>query len=273
MKEPSQLSEEHLFELLINKVKMREKKEAAELKGKMHMESLVMYLTEENKNLKEDLKIRTADLQRRGTELNSLRSQMQTWKSKLTKFRGYLNEFGADYKVLRGEAIQLKASRTHLDREKKEIEGTIASANKHISQVSNLLSERRSHVSKTVHATELLKQFLTSTEDRMKVVQDQLFHERKRSSTLESYIQQQTLAQGIRLSLIVSNQVSIMTALDSRFVKIGSQLESIKSNVQSIIDNALDQCLLSLKQLDKNHSAGMIDVRRVEEFIKEFTAR
>ncbi|KAI9039993.1 uncharacterized protein KD926_008684 [Aspergillus affinis] len=270
LKGHSQLSEEHLFQLLINKVKMREEGDIAASKVKEQMQIHVMELTEENKCLREDLGACQTHLQRREADLKSHMLRMETWKTKLTNFRGFLNEFGADYKVLRGEAIQLKVSRTHLDKEKKEIEASLVGAKEHISQVSNLLDERRSRLSETVHTTELLKQSLTDTEVRVKLFQDQLTHERKRSSALESYIRQQTSVQSKKLGLVVSNQVAIMTTLVSKFQIIGSQLESIKF---PIFGNALDECLVSLKQLNESHSAGIIDVRRVEEVIKEFTVR
>ncbi|KAH8427934.1 uncharacterized protein LDX57_005637 [Aspergillus melleus] len=252
---------------------MREEGEIAASRVKEQMQIHVMELTEENKCLREDLEACQTHLHRREAELNTNKLRMETWKAKLTNFRGFLNEFGTDYKVLRREAIQLRLTKTHLDKEKKEIEASIAGAQEHIVQVSNLLDERRSRLSETVHTTEPLRQSLADTENRVKVFQDQLAHERKRSSALESYIRQQTSAQGKRLGLVVSNQVAIMTTLESKFQNIGSQLESIASNTHSIFGTALDECLVSLKQLNESHSAGMIDVRRAEEVIREFTMR
>lgn len=273
LKDNSQLSEEHLFQLLINKVKVREENELAASKIREQMQLLVTELAEENDFLRENLDACKTNLHRREAELNSQRLRMETWKANLTKFRGFLNEFGADFRVLRGEAIQLKATRTYLDKEKKEIEGSIACAKEHISQISGRLDEGRSGLSEMVRTTNLLQQNLTNNEERERISQEQLIHERRRSSALESYIQQQTSAQSKRLGLVVSNQLAIMTTLDSSFHKVGSQLDSIHSSTQAIIGNALDKCLVSLNKLNESHFAGLIDVQRVEEFTKEFTAR
>ncbi|KAA8644535.1 uncharacterized protein ATNIH1004_008739 [Aspergillus tanneri] len=246
---------------------MREENEAAAFKMREQMQAVVKALAEENKALKEDLVVSNAELQRRTSELRAYKIQMEAWKAKLPKFRDFLNELGSDYKVLRGESVQLKATRTSLDRERKDIEENITSARELLRQVTSLVGERRSRLSETVHSTDLLKQNLKNTEEKVKLVREQLSDEKKRTAALETYIREQTSVHGEKLCLIRSDQAGMIEKLDSRFQSMSSQLGSFQSSTESIFGSALDECRVSLKLIDEKHSAGQTDVRRVEEII------
>ncbi|THC93630.1 hypothetical protein EYZ11_006880 [Aspergillus tanneri] len=224
---------------------MREENEAAAFKMREQMQAVVKALAEENKALKEDLVVSNAELQRRTSELRAYKIQMEAWKAKLPKFRDFLNELG----------------------ERKDIEENITSARELLRQVTSLVGERRSRLSETVHSTDLLKQNLKNTEEKVKLVREQLSDEKKRTAALETYIREQTSVHGEKLCLIRSDQAGMIEKLDSRFQSMSSQLGSFQSSTESIFGSALDECRVSLKLIDEKHSAGQTDVRRVEEII------
>ncbi|KAL4920828.1 hypothetical protein BDW62DRAFT_164706 [Aspergillus aurantiobrunneus] len=112
-----QVPEEVLFQQLIGRLRAREESEAVASNLQKEMEANMTALREENNVLKEELQLMGRKLQKRTTEARAYKLQTDSWKSKLAKVKIFLNELGAGYQNLRGEAIHFKATRKSLDKE------------------------------------------------------------------------------------------------------------------------------------------------------------
>ncbi|KAI9925230.1 hypothetical protein MW887_006150 [Aspergillus wentii] len=269
----SQLSEDNLFQMLIGRIRQREENEIAAASLREQMETTVLELTEENKALKEQLEMFGAQLQKRTSDCRAYRAQMDSWKTKLGKFKRFLNSLGNDYQTLRGEAIQFKARRASLEEEKGGIKRTISDLKVRISQIADTMSQKRNHLRESANIVGSLEQALKGAEDKVQLIQNHLSDEKRKSAILESYIQSHSRTQTKQLGLIKTDQLEIMSKLESAFQSISEQWESSQTNIQSMLSPALNECLSSVKELNERYSMNKTDTQLVSDAFHWFMTR
>ncbi|GAQ44547.1 unnamed protein product [Aspergillus niger] len=267
------LSEEDLFQLLINRIRDREKSAMVASKIKQQMEAKITKVAEENNMLKGQLEESCQQIQRQSSQLQAYKSRMETWRSKFAKFRSFLNDFGCDFQNLRGEAIQLRGTRKELLVERNEISTSIKEAKAQLANASTNAEHKRGEHLKVESQNDLLKQSLKDAEERSNYFLTQLSDEKKRSSLLEVYIQNCSRAQSNQLDKIMSHQREIRGGFDASLKSLGDRhVASIKS-LQEGLSGDFSGCLASLGELREGISSGKADVAACTDIIHAFSAR
>ena len=269
----SQLTEDDLFQLLVGRIRQREEDSVAAANLHKQLETTVAQLAEENKTLKEELTVHGTQLQKKTLESRKYKSHIDNWKAKLGKFRGFLNIMGTDYQTLRGEAIHLKATRNALDKEGKELRGSIDDIKAQISKVTSAFGERRSHLLESESIINAVRNDLQHSEEKNILVQNQLREERKRVATLESYIQSHSHTQEKQLELIRVGQLGVDKKMDSAFEAMAKLWESSQTAIRSILSPTMNQCLLAVNALSEKESVDKLEIEKFTQILQGFISR
>ncbi|RAK98797.1 uncharacterized protein BO80DRAFT_479303 [Aspergillus ibericus CBS 121593] len=269
----SRLSEEELFHLLIDRIRDREETAIAAFHLREQMEAEAMKVAEENHTLKSQLALSNKQVQKQASELKVCESRLGVWRSKITKFKGFLNELGCDFQNLRGEAIQLKATRKELFNERDEITTSINEARAHLAEASTSVDKRRDQLLKVEGQLNLLKQDLKNAQDRANYLLSQLSDEKKRSKLLEMYIQDCSRTQTTRMGQIMSHQHEMMKNLDTAFKTLGHQHDASLKIIQENLHPDVNECLASLRKMSEMFSSDEKDAQVCKDLIQSFASR
>ena len=269
----SPLTEDDLFQLLVGRIRQREEDSVAAANLHKQLETTVAQLTEENKTLKEELTVYGTQLQKKTLESRKYKSHIDNWKAKLGKFKGFLNIMGTDYQTLRGESIHLKATRNALDKEGKELRGSIDDIKAQISKVTSAFGERRSHLIESESIINAIRNDLQHSEEKNILVQNQLREERKRVATLESYIQSHSHTQEKQLGLIRADQLGVDKKMDSAFEAMAKLWESSQTAIRSILSPTMNQCLLAVNALSERKSVDKLEIEKFTQILQGFISR
>ncbi|KAL4874086.1 hypothetical protein BDV12DRAFT_191949 [Aspergillus spectabilis] len=268
-----QVPEEVLFQQLISRLRAREESEAVASNLQKEMEANLSTLKEENQALKEDLEILGSKLRQRTTEAKAYRSQTNSWKSKLAKVKAFLNDLGADYQNLRGEAIHLKATRKSLDKERKEITEDIKDVKSRLVEITQASRDRRGCLSESEGLISSLGEELKHARERARYSQDQLADEKKRSHLLELSIQNSSHSQDRKLDLIKTNQLEIVKRIESAFEATSKKWEFSNTVSTDALERKMNDLLTSLRSTTDSLSVDKIDVQQCREIICTFESR
>ncbi|GCB20730.1 hypothetical protein AAWM_03615 [Aspergillus awamori] len=267
------LSEEDLFQLLISRIRDREKGAILASKLKQQMEAKITQAAEENNILKGQLEESCQKIQKQSSQLEAYKSRMETWRSKFAKFRSFLNDFGCDFQNLRGEAIKLKGTRKELLSERNEINTSIKEAREQLAKASTDAEHRRGDLIKVESQNELLRQSLKDAGETSDQLLRQLSDEKKRSGLLEVHIQNCSRAQSTKLDKIMSHQREMIGGFDAALISLSHQhVASIKS-LQEGLSCDFSGCLALLRELQGSISSGKADATACTDIIHAFAAR
>ncbi|KAF7169140.1 hypothetical protein CNMCM5623_001927 [Aspergillus felis] len=263
----SQLSEEDLFQLLINRMRVREENEIAASDLQERMEADMSELAEENKTLKHQLETIDNQLQRSKCQTKTYRAQIENWKAKLVKFKGMLNELGAEYRNLRNENLRLKESKATLENERIEIESSIEDARRQISQAVALVGEERNQLVESEKKIEAMTLALKNAEEKTVFVQTQLMEERRRSSILESYIHNNSRVQTKQLAVIRTEQQEMLSKLNSAFDILGQSVNSSQAATQTTLELTLEKSFSLVRELSEQLSRDRVDIQQCNDIV------
>ncbi|GMG30886.1 unnamed protein product [Aspergillus oryzae var. brunneus] len=253
------LSEEDLFQLLFVKIKAREENDVVASNEKEQLEANISELTQENNALRSQLDVFSNELQQRTSESKAYKTQVEAWKAKIAKFKYILNELASGYKALRVETTQLKLTKTSLDRDKAEIKGTIADTREQLFHASSTVEKSQSCLVESQTLINSMKQALKNAEEKTRSVQERLSDEKKRSSLLETYIQDNSRLQAKRIGLIRADQLEMLRKLDSGFETVAKHVDVSQTSAQTIIKQTLEEFHLSFRRMGENHAQGKMD--------------
>ncbi|KAE8145167.1 hypothetical protein BDV25DRAFT_144902 [Aspergillus avenaceus] len=269
----SQLSEEDLFQLLLGRLKAREKNEVAASNLREQMEASISKLTRENESLKRELTVFDTELQKRSSESNAYRSRIEAWKTKLAKFKYLLNELGSGYKALHREAAPLKEYRLMLKKDGREIKANIAHAKEHLEQVTSVLERSQSQIRESQSLIESLQRELKRVEENAKQLKEQLSEERMRSEKLEIFVQNSSQTQSRKIDLIRRDQLNMAQKLNYTLETTERKVEACGEATQTSLKHSIDECLLSLKCMYESHLKDGSDVQQIQASLEENTSR
>ncbi|KKK18985.1 hypothetical protein ARAM_001489 [Aspergillus rambellii] len=269
----SQLTEEALFQQLMNRIKAREETEANASLLRTEMEANLYTLKEENRALKGKLGAIDTKLQQRTSEAKAYRSQTEEWKSKLKKVKTFVNDLGTDYQNLRGEAVHLRVTKRSLDRDRKEIEKDIADVKASLSHLTETYHGRRGRLSESESVIVALNNSLKQAEEKSQYIRAQLADEKKRSSLLELYIQNFSRSQDRKLDLIKIGQFEAMKTLQSAIVALGKDCKSSQKDIDCFSRLISEESLSLTRSLCDTVSESKIDFERWKETIRELEDR
>lgn len=269
----SQLSEEDLFQLLINWMRVREENEISASNLQERMEADMFALTEENKSLKNHLETLDNQLQRSRCQSKIYGAQIENWKTKLAKFKGILNELGAEYRNLRNENLRLKDSKATLENERNEIESGIKDAKRQISQAAVLVKEKRTQLAESERKVESMTLALKNEEEKTAFVQTQLVEERRRSSILESYIHNNSRVQTKQLAIIRTEQQEMLNKLNSAFDRLDQSVNASQAANQTTLELTLEKTFPLLKELSEQLLSCRADIQQYKDTVHKIFSR
>ncbi|PLN75030.1 hypothetical protein BDW42DRAFT_181388 [Aspergillus taichungensis] len=269
----TQLSEEDIFQLLINRLKMREENEAAATSLQRQMETHIANLQEENNALKHELETLGTQLEKQSAEAKTHRSRQGLWKKKLARFKHFLNELGSDYKNIRGDAIQLRAARSACDKERKIIAEDISDLKSRLAQTTSVVNTNNSRSTEMGGMITLLRKELKNADEKAVYTQQQLSKESKRNASLESYIRSHSIYQAKGLELVKAGQIETSQKLDSAFERIRTEWESSQRDVHSALGRTLEECLDLLRGMEDKRVLERADVQTCQQTAIEFTSQ
>ncbi|KAI9367925.1 hypothetical protein BJX61DRAFT_547029 [Aspergillus egyptiacus] len=269
----SQVPEEVLFQQLIRRLRAREESEAVALRLQNEMEANMSSLEKENTALKGELETLSSKLRQRTTEARSYKSQTDSWRSKLTKIKNFLNELGTDYQNLRGEAIHIKATRKSLDKERKEIAENIEAVKARLLQISQASLEKRERFSESESLVASLRQEINHARERALYFQCQLADEKKRSRSLELYIQSCSRSQDKKLDCVKDGQLEMTRALESAAKATRKTWESSLRDMSEALRGKLEGLNTLLRSTSESLKGDRMDVKQCRETISTFESR
>lgn len=269
----SQLTEDDIFLLLINRLRQREENEIAAASQREQVETEVLNLKEENKALKDQLESSVSRLQKKNVEIKAHKTQMEHWKAKLNKFKFFLNDFGNDYQGLRDEASHLKSTKGSLDNDRRDILNTINDARSQVARVVQSVENRKGRLAETSNVISSLEQALKNSDEKTVSVHRQLSDEKRKVAVLESYIQNLTRCQGKSIASIREEQHEILRRLDSAFESVDRKWESSHIAIQEMISPTLDTFSSSAKDLHERCSTDKLEAQQVTDHILTLMAR
>lgn len=271
--EDSQLTEDDLFQILITRIRQREEDAIAAANLRKQLEATASQLAEENEALRAELETYGAQLQKKTLDSRTYKAQMNSWKTKLGKFKHFLNALGTDYQTLRGESINLKATRSALDKEGKELRSNIDDIKAQISKVTTSVSERKNHILESETIISALRNDLKLSDEKTRLIQSQLLVERKRVMTLESYIQSHSLAQEKQLGLIRADHLGINQKIDSALQTMAKLWESSQTTIRSSMGPTMDKCLSAIDALSEKESMDSAEIQKFANLVHGFISR
>ncbi|RAQ50067.1 rootletin [Aspergillus flavus] len=267
------LSEEDLFQLLFVKIKAREENDVVASNEKEQLEANISELTQENNALRSQLDVFSNELQQRTSESKAYKTQVEAWKAKIAKFKYILNELASGYKALRVETTQLKLTKTSLDRDKAEIKGTIADTREQLFHASSTVEKSQSCLVESQTLINSMMQALKNAEEKTRSVQERLSDEKKRSSLLETYIQDNSRLQAKRIGLIRADQLEMLRKLDSGFETVAKHVDVSQTSAQTIIKQTLEEFHLSFRRMGENHAQGKMDFEQCKATFQECSSQ
>ena len=269
----TQLSEEDIFQLLINRLKVREENEAAATSIQRQMERHITKLQEENNALKLDLETLGTQLEEKSAEAKKYRSRQELWKKKLARFKYFLNDLGSDYKTIRGDAIQLRAARAACDKERKIIAEEISDLKSRLAQTTSFVNTNKSRSTEMENMITLLQKELKNSDEKAAYTQQQLSKESKRNASLESYIRSHSIHQAKGLELVKTGQIETSQKLDFAFERMRIEWEISQRNVQSALSRTLEECLDLLRGMKDERVLERADVQKCQQIAIDFTSQ
>ncbi|KAL3467373.1 hypothetical protein BJX64DRAFT_283691 [Aspergillus heterothallicus] len=268
----SQVPEEVLFQQLIGRLRAREESEAVASHVQKEMEAKITTLQDENKALHEELQKVASKLRQRTNEARIYKSQTDSWKSKLAKIKNFLNELGADYQNLRGEAIHFKAARRSLDKERKEISETIEDVKTRLNQMSQFSRERRGCLLESESLIATLRQELKRANEIARYSQNQVVDEKKRSHLLELYIQNSSRTQDKKLELVKSGQLELMKKLEAALKSRSNDCE-LSQIISDNFRHKMEEIVALVRSTAERISDEKISMQQCRKIVSEFESR
>lgn len=269
----TRLSEDDLFELLIGRIRQREERAAIVADMQRQMKADNFELKDENQALKEQLGSCHAQLRKKTSESKTYRTQMDNWKAKLRKFKIVVNGLGQDYDFLRDQINSFKTTTKTLGKEKSELLQDISDAKEKISEATNAIEEQNRKLADSEQCIAILRQELRISEEKEKEGKARLSEEKKRASLLESYIQTYAQRQMRQLGMVRVDQCKLKEKLESTLESISGCLSTSQNTILSTLSPVLDECISSVKTLDKSCSEERMDVRKFTSSVDEVASR
>ncbi|OKP13138.1 hypothetical protein PENSUB_1238 [Penicillium subrubescens] len=256
-----QLTEDTLFEMLIGRIRQREENEITAANIQRQMETKILELQEENRDLHHRLETGRLQLQKNEVELNKHQTRLEDWKLKIRKFKQVVDELGHDHDSLKEDNERLNTTAASLEKQKSELFQAIDDAKLQIARAEGRADEQRKEIAEKEQRIALLQQALTAAQDQDDCTKAELISERNRSSTLESYIQNYALTQAKQIGLIKEDQAKLMQDLNARLESIATNATTFKCDILSATKTVFDQCRTSIETLSEKYSEEKLSVQ------------
>ncbi|KAJ5983567.1 hypothetical protein N7481_005666 [Penicillium waksmanii] len=270
---PSQINEEMLFELLIAKFRIREEKEAATADMQQQLEIDNVQLKRENQSLRGQGKVYEEKLLSMEAERKSQEGRVTSWKEKITKFKQIINELGHDFEALRLDSDRLKATTSSLQDERHSLTSSIDEIKLQIVRAEDKMDAQRMEIVDYEKQVARLEQALLASREQLKESISGLANEKKRSNTLESYIQNHSHSQIRQANLLREDHAKLLEKLVSGLEDISETSNNTRDAVLSEIRSSLEECQDSVRELRERCSAETRDVQDFTNTIHDVAAR
>ncbi|KAJ5662142.1 uncharacterized protein N7477_009758 [Penicillium maclennaniae] len=266
-------SEEKLFELLIRRIRQREEQETATVELQCLMEEQNLRLKDENEILKQQLEANHEKLQKSVAESKDRRAQMDHWKEKLRKFKEVVNDLGKEHEILRDESNKFKATIESLDKEKSGLLHSIDGIRVQTARAEGIIDEQKLQLSESETRAAVLRQSLESAKDLRDLSQSELAKEKKRSATLELYVQNYARSQTRQLILIREDQRKLIESVSSGIQSLSAESNASKDALLSEVRTCADQLCTWVETLSDKCTAERMEVQDFTNTVHDAVSR
>lgn len=263
VKNGGQLGEDDLFELLIKRMRQREESEQAATFIQRQTKNENVGLKEQNLVLQNRLVKCQGELAKASSDSRAQRAQIEKWKAKLGTFKGILNELGREYGTVREQAKELRDATISIEREKSDIRRSLDEIRLQVSNDADKIRSQRDNLSSSEGTIASLKEALDHSEKRGELIRDQLFNEKKRIVTLETYIQNESQSQARYLVLVKNDQRRMAEKIDSACELFSTSGSKTQENILSKLSPTLEHCVASV---DKIKDRFFTETMKVQDF-------
>lgn len=267
------MNEEMLFELLIAKIRIREEKEAAAADMQQQLEIDKVQLKRENQSLRGQEKVYEEKLLNLEAKCKSQEDRVTSWKEKITKFKQIINELGHDFEALRLDSDRLKATTSSLQDERHDLTSSIDEIKLQIVRAEDTIDDQRMEIADYEKQVAGLEQALLASREQLKESISGLANEKKRSNTLESYIQNYSRSQIRQVNLLREDHAKLLEKLISGLEDISETSNNTRDAILSEIRSTLEECRDSVRELGERCSADTRDVQDFKNTIHDVAAR
>ncbi|KAJ5899356.1 hypothetical protein N7495_004100 [Penicillium taxi] len=255
------LGEEHLFELLIEKVKQREENEAVAAAIQRKLETQNGRLKAQNRELRCQLDTFHAELQKSSLESKEYQAQMEGWKFKIQKFKNAFNELGHEYEILRVEARKFQEIAVALGKEKGDLTEAINQIRVQVLRAEEIAANQQVAIFQDQQSIALLEQALVMSKAKENDTNTQLSDQKRQTVLLESHIQNSTQAQVQQLNLVRNEQLKLLERLGEGLKIVSHDSMNFKEILVSQLQAGFDECRLTVQSLADKLSAEQLDVK------------
>ena len=272
-KRPPQMSEERIFELLIAKIRMREEKEASIADMQQQLDSENRQLKMENQGLQDQIKAYEEQLQVLGTQEKSRELQLNNWKERMLKFKQIVNDLGHDFEVLRNDADKQKETTASLQNERNELTNSINDIRLQITRADGTIEDQRVKISDYERKVSELDQALATSREKLKESLSRLSEEKKRTSSLEVYIQNYSRSQIRQVNVLREDQARMLAKLSQGLENIHESSTTTRDTVLSEIRATFEEYRSLFEELRERHSTEARDVQEFTNTVNDIAVR
>lgn len=256
-----QLTEDNLFELLVNRIRQREDEEVAAEFIRRQVQDENRKLKDENEAMRIELGKSNGLAKQNMAKADRAESQVEQWKIKIRKFRTLVNDLGHEYDALRNESDRLRDSVSCAERERDEAKKEIEQAKAQVTQAEQTIEHQQEQISNRMQSITALEDKLSFSEDRVNDLKDQLAGHKKQVATLEMYIQNYSMGHAKQLSGLQKEQSKLSENVDAGFKLLALKADDTNDSLATTTQLALEECRSSVQSLGEKFSSGQLDVQ------------
>lgn len=255
-----QLTEEEIFRLLIQKMRIREEEELASRSLKEQMQNEIDQLLETNQGLNQKLQKLEQTEGQLMSENAAYKEKIEKMSSKLQRLKLFLNGLGTDYETLRLEAKQFKTTQNELKAEKGSIFSEISKIKSKLDQSSKVVTDQAQALSEVRQNMLSIHHSLTSAEGEKNQCYQQLRTEQNRVSSLERYIQTCAVRHSQQLDGIEKVQTRISESVAKKCGDFLLKFDCMESQLESRLVSTINDALYEVGKIrdDEIHALSVI---------------
>lgn len=259
--------------MLIDKIRQREENDIAAASIQRRLEVQNLELKEENQDIRHQLEISDLQSVKKDAEIKKHQAQLEDWKVKIRRFKRVVDELGHDHDALKEENERFKATAEILEKEKSELFQVIDDAKLQITRAEGTADGQRMEIAEKEQRISLLEQALTMAQDQEETTKAELINERKRGTTLESYIQNYALTQTKQIGLIRDDQAKLMQEFNAGLDAAATNTTTFKNDIMSELKTIFCQCRDAIQVLNEKYSEEKLEVQEFKDSTRDLISQ
>ena len=269
----SQPTEEDMLFLLMHRYRCAKDRELDLAASHKQLQVHNSRLHEQSRTWQQKLAAANAHTERQELAISAYKAEIENFKSRFTKFKDYAKNLAKDHTELGAALKKIRSSQSDITREKDGIRSDLESLKQATASTNKVLGGLVPKISATAHELRPLEQALRTADEKAKINEANLKHERLRNNRIEAQILN---SQQIQEQLSLSSMQEYRTAavyLDELCHTILQLGKIITKKIQPKDTPGVEQCLNLLKALKEKQSAGITTLAETKTVVNAVSER